>query len=100
MENITLHIFGNGEVQLICGENGINKKKNFRDLTKLDSFINHVFSKKPSDNNSENKIHCIHVIKNSFVQFIPSEKKQKSFRFSFSDLDNELFEELINEVLS
>jgi len=93
-----LHIFGFGKTQLISKES--NKQVDSTSLTKLQPVINEILSKNPNDNSSDydNNYHAINIFNDSFVDFLPKTKEQKSFRVKYSELNKSLIEELVEEI--
>jgi len=92
----TIHIFGYGETQLISSDS--NKKVATLTLLKVQAVIDNVYSKKPADNNAGTEYHAINILNNLFVDYIPKERSEKSFRVQYKDLDATLINELVDEI--
>jgi hypothetical protein len=90
-----VHIIGNGTTRL---ETDVEKTVDSKSLTKLQSLIDLVFSKKPEDNNSSSDYHVITIAKDLFVRFISKNTEENYFSFDYKEIDEKLVLELIAEI--
>lgn len=94
----TIHIFGFGDVQVI--KDKTNKTKKRVTLTSVQSVIDNIWSKKPSDNTCGNEFHTINIFNDMFVDFQAKAKGENGFRLKYDEIDASLIEALVTEVLS
>jgi len=93
-----LHIFGFGDVQVNKQDGGKTKKA--IELTKLQAVIDNVWSKKPSNNAATKEYHAINIFNGMFADWQTKVKGQKGYRTEYSELDETLIKELVEEVLA
>jgi|688.fasta_scaffold409027_1 hypothetical protein len=91
----TIHIFGYGETQ-INSEKGTKVKTDT--LSKVQPLIDHIYSKKPEDNNSGLQFHVIHIFKDNSVRYISSIEEEVGFNVDYSEIDLKLVDDLVNEL--
>lgn len=89
----TIHIFGYGETQIIGKD--LSKKVTTSELTKVQAVVDHIFSKKPADNDTTINYHAIHIHKDMFADFVGMTTKY--FRTLYADLDESIINELVTE---
>lgn len=92
MENFTIHIFGYGETQI--NSKDLSVKVKTTELTKVQTLVDAIWAKKPTDSDAEQNYHVIHCFgfddvrygsKNGF-----SLKKDTSLKPLIEDLITEL----------
>lgn len=93
----TIHIFGFGDVQ-VNGPDGKTKKAT--ELTKLQAVIDSIWSKKPEDNNSGKSYHAINIFKDIRADWHMKRKEDSGFRVDYSEINQSLIQELLDELMS
>ncbi len=97
----TIHIFGFGETQCIGKE--INKKVPSNSLNILESVIEDIRSKLPSEYNGVS-FHSINIFISMFVDFIPKRNIQedslKPLRINYNEINTEIIDDLCTELMS
>jgi hypothetical protein len=96
--NKTIHIFGNGETQIIGKEK--RSKVNSSSLNSLKNVVENIISKKPSDFefNADDEYLSINIVVGKYATFIPKGKVKKPFTVKYSDLNQDFITDLINEM--
>ena len=92
MENFTIHIFGYGETQI--NSNEFSNKIATTELTKVKPLVDAIWNKKPSDSETEEKYHVIHIFGYNDVRFVCKDgfelKDQEDLKPLIDDLIAEL----------
>ena len=97
----TIHIFGTTEVQIIGKEN--KGKVASSTLTKLESFIDHIKSFKPTEVVLTDH-HVIHIFSDSSVRYLGKRSENRadktSFSVKFSDVNQTILSDLVDEIVA
>ena len=94
----TLHIFGQGETQLIGAD--FNKKVPSSVLTTLQAVIDNVYSFKPVDNPATTDYHAINIFNTMFADWQPKDQATQGWRTEYSELNATLINALIEEIVA
>jgi len=104
MDIKTIHIFGCGDTQIVAKDVNIDdldssvKKVSTSTLPSAQAVIDHVYGKKPSDNDAKKDFFAINIHLDMFADFLPEAKGEEPFRTKFEDLDKALIDSLISEI--
>jgi hypothetical protein len=92
----TIHVFANGQTQMIGKTSGKVKSS---EITSLQPFIDHIKNLKPS-NVIDKAYHVIHIHQNQTLSYLGkgSLKENTSFTVKWKDLDQSLLAILIKEI--
>jgi len=96
----TLHVFGYGETQVIGqdGDDSVNKKTATSNITKVQQLVDSIYALKPQDSDASQDYHAINIFNGMFVDYQP--KTGKSYRVEYSEINNTLVQEVVDEVLA
>ena len=91
MEDFTIHIFGYGETQI--NSKTLSIKVKTKNLTNVQPIIEHIFSKKPTDNSTQiSEYHVIHLFGYEDVRWLS--------KHSFMDKEDDELKPLIDSLIS
>ena len=98
----TIHIFGYGETQII-GQTNNGKVESFS-LTTLTPFVDHVKTFLPATGVTLTDYHVIHIFESMDVRYLGQGTEdrtvQTSFSVTWSQIDQILLTELVDEIIS
>jgi hypothetical protein len=91
----TLYVFGYGETQVITDIE--NKKVATDSIEGVQSLVDNLYSKKPSDNPATTNYRVISIFNNMFADY--SDEQGNTFRVDYSELNAALIDAVVLEVL-
>lgn len=98
----TIHIFGYGESQIIGtgdDDKGFSNKVATSGLTKVEPFLDDLFTHKPADNTSvKTDYHVVHVFHGNEVRFQSKTQDVKGFSVKIDQLNQTILQELVDEL--
>jgi hypothetical protein len=98
----TIHIFGYGESQIIGvgdDDKGFSNKVATSTLTKVEPFMDDLFTHKPADNTSvKTEYHCVHIFQGNEVRFISKTEGVEGFTVKIDLLNQTTLQELVDEL--
>jgi hypothetical protein len=91
----TLYVFGYGETQVITDIE--NKKVATDSIVGVQSLVDNLYSKKPSDNPATTNYRVISIFNGMFADY--SDEQGNTFRVDYSELNAALIDAVVLEVL-
>jgi hypothetical protein len=91
----TLYVFGYGETQVITDIE--NKKVATDSIEGVQSLVDNLYSKKPSDNPATTNYRVISIFNGMFADY--SDEQGNTFRVDYSELNAALIDAVVLEVL-
>lgn len=98
----TIHIFGYGESQIIGtadDDKGFSNKVPTSVLTKVDAFVDDLFTHQPEDNAAvKTEYHVIHIFHDNEVRFVSKTDGVEGFSVKLEELNQATLQELVDEL--